>query len=159
MSIFVTDVWVIPALPLLAFLLNILVIRPLDVATRDRGHAAQAQGAHGHDEAHGATGAPEHHEGEVSADDAYVRAMDTVDGHIDTQAAMPRALRKATTTPGGQNFVALMEDEEAHPHHPHGQPTIFARLNGFITIAFMAAAFAWSLGVLFALINNPALQK
>jgi NADH-quinone oxidoreductase subunit L len=174
MSIFVTDVWVIPALPLLAFLLNIAVLRPLDVATRDRGHAAghdahghSTHAASGHDETHGAVGDPEQHDASQSADhelptpdEAYVRAMDTIDGHIDTQAAMPRALRKANqTSEGGHAFVDLMVADEEHPEHPHGQPTIFARINGYMSIVFMTAAFVWSLGVLFALMGNPTLQR
>jgi NADH-quinone oxidoreductase subunit L len=172
MSIFVTDVWVIPALPLLAFLLNILVLRPIDVAVRDKGHAAaEAHGAHGehaagtageHDEAQGNIGNPERHEtdhAEITPDESYVRALDTLDGHIDTPAAMPRALRNAAKTPGGYALVQLVEDAEQHPHHPHGRPTIWARINGALGILAMAAAFAWSIGLLVAMMQNPALQR
>ncbi len=174
MSFFVTDIWVIPALPLLAFLLNILVLRPFfDLSNRDKGHAAEAAAAHGaqghgantaagHDEAHGNVGDPEQHDighAEASPDDAYVRALDTLDGHIDTPAAIPRALRTAEKTPGGYALVQLVEDAEQHPHHPHGSPTIWARINGYMGILFMGLAFLWSLGLLVALMQNPALQR
>jgi NADH-quinone oxidoreductase subunit L len=171
MSVFVSNVWVIPALPLAAFLLNILVFRNLDVRFRDVGHAAagghDAHAGNGHDaHADAATGDPEHqdaahgdHADLPTAEESYVRAIDTIDAHIDTPAAIPGALRRAQRSTGGATAVALVQDNEAHAHHPHGQPTIWARLNGYMGILFMGGAFAWSVGVLVALLQTPALQK
>jgi NADH-quinone oxidoreductase subunit L len=170
MNVFVSKVWVIPALPLAAFLLNILVFRNLDVAMRDRGAAAgghDAHADHGHAaHADAATGDPEHqdahadHDDVPTAEESYVRAIDTIDAPIDTPAAIPGALRRAQErSTGGAAAVALVQSNEEHPHHPHGQPTIWARVNGYMGILFMAGAFAWSVGVLVTLLNNPALQK
>jgi NADH-quinone oxidoreductase subunit L len=163
MSVFVSNVWVIPALPLAAFLINLLVLRPIDVATRDKAQPAHATAGHDHgtaDHEHPPTGDPEAHDDHTpaSAEASYVDAMDTIDGHIDTPAAMPRAERKASATPGGAAFVQIMHQAEDHPEHPHGDPTIWARLNGYMGILFMAAAFVWAVGLLVALMQNPALQ-
>jgi NADH-quinone oxidoreductase subunit L len=160
MNIFVSDVWVIPLMPLLAFILNIFVIRPFDVATRDKGQAH-------HDEAHGAAGTPEQSEavGHATPDIAtlvetsYVSAMDVMDTHIDTPAAINRAARNAQKTSGGAAFVKMMNAEEAAPHHPHGSPTIFARLAGYVAILAMLVAFIWSVGVVIALFSDSTLQK
>lgn len=154
---FVTDVWVIPLLPLVAFILNIFVIRPLDVAIRDKGHAHDD---HGQAEMHDAQASHEQHLSPAELiEESYVQAIDAIDAHIDTPAALPRAFREAKNTSGGRAAVALVQAEEAHPQHPHGSPTIYARLAGFVGILGMFLAFLWSLGVLFALFNDPSLQK
>lgn len=158
MNFFVDNVWMIPALPLGAFLLNILVLRPLDVANRDKGHA------HGHDDhaAHGDAHGHEEHapvSTDVLLETSYVTAIDTIDGHVDTPAVLPRARRRAQQTSGGREFIEMMDDLEVHPHHAHGAPTIFARLNGFLGILAMASAFAWAVGILIALLGNEELAR
>jgi NADH-quinone oxidoreductase subunit L len=150
MSIFVTDVWVIPLLPLAAFILNILILRPLDVAIRDKGHT--------HDEAsHGENAG--HADHEIPSipqllEESYVTPLDTLDGHIDTPAAIPRAVRLASRTHGGRELVRGIEEAETHPHHPHGAPTIWARMNGYLGILAMFLAFCWSTGALLAFIGG-----
>ncbi len=154
MSIFLTDVWVIPLLPLAAFIINIFVLRPIDVAARDRGHAAHdAHDATGHNDAHDLPPIA------TLVDESYVSALDTLDGHVDTPAAMPRALRNAAQqTTGGAELVRMAEEAEAHPEHPHGQPTFVARLNGYMGILAMFLAFCWSIGLLIYLMQNPSQQ-
>jgi NADH-quinone oxidoreductase subunit L len=153
MDIFVNDVWVIPLLPLAAFVINIFILRPLDVLTRGPREdvPAVAHEAAGHD-------AHELPSIETLVEESPVPAMDTLDGHIDTPLAMPRAARIASRTSGGAALVALAHQEEEHPEHPHGKPTVWARLNGYISILAMLAAFAWSIGLLVDLMQNPARQ-
>ncbi len=155
MDIFVRDIWVIPLLPLIALVLNLFIIRPLDVAYRDR--SAHAGAAHdGHAE-HSSSEA--HYTAEELIESSYVSALDTIDGHIDTPAAMNHALQTAQKTSGGKQAVALMRQLEQHPEHPHGKPTIYARLAGYVGIAGMFGSFAWAIGALFAMFNNASLQK
>ncbi len=157
MNIFVSDVWVIPLMPLLAFILNIFVIRPFDVATRDRGQAHHDE-AHAQAETHDTAG---HATPDIATlvETSYVGAMDVIDTHIDTPAAMRRATRNAQKSSGGATFVKMMIDEEQSPHHPHGSPTIFARLAGYVAILSMVVAFIWSVGLLIALFGDSGLQK
>lgn len=163
MNIFVTDVWIIPLLPLAAFILNIGVLRPLDVAVSNRtqGHAEHGHStgdAEGHDVAtdHAAHTIPSIAE---LQENSYVQAIDTLDGHIDTPAAIPNALKQARATHGGRELVRIVEDVEAHSHHPHGSPTVYARIAGYVGIAAMLAAFIWSVGVLTSLMGDTGLQK
>ncbi len=164
-NVFIDNIWVIPALPLLAFILNIFVIRPLDVAIRDRSHGA-GHAEHGHAEQHGQDNGhladnTQHTVPDIDAlvEESYVQGIDDIDGHIATPAALARSIRKAEHTSGGAAAVTLMRDAESHPHHAHGEPTIFARVNGYIGILAMLGAFAWSLGVLFAMLGNGALRN
>jgi len=165
MNIFVTNVWVIPLLPLAVFILNIFVIRPLDVANRDKGLAHADQSAHDVHDLAGAHGDPEQHDTHAPVDipalleESYVPAIDTIDGHVDTPAALSRSRRTAQKTHGGREFIRLMDRLETEPHHPHGAPTFYARLAGFLGIAGMLAAFAWSVAILFALLGDPSLQR
>ncbi len=163
MSTFITDIWVIPLLPLAALLINLLVIRPIDVSMRDRAQAHDALAAHEDERIKTrATTRKVPMTGSMcptsprSSSPAMSPAIDTIDGHVDTAAALPRAFRVARRTSGGQAAVALIERNENELHHGHAKPTFAARVNAWMGIGAMAIAFAWSIGVLFALFSDPA---
>ena len=163
-SFFLEHIWVVPALPLLAFILNIFVLRPLDVAVRDRQTAA-SHGDHDHADHHETADHAASHDSHATPDIAtmiessYVQGLDDIDGHIATTAAVPGAIRRAQRTEGGAAVVELIRNAEDELHHGHQQPSIFARLNGYLGILCMAAAFAYSIGLLFALLNDPAARN
>src|SRR5690242_10463751 len=132
--------WIIPALPLGAMLISFLVLRPLDLATRNRGQAHVGEtvepGAEHAADAADAPGLPGRPEGSVGA-----RDIDTTQGAKGAGGALEHDAHAAVET---------ADDDHGGGHGDHGSGplTPWAMASSILGTAAVAAAFIWSLLIL-----------
>ncbi|MGZ6389000.1 MAG: NADH-quinone oxidoreductase subunit L [Ktedonobacterales bacterium] len=147
--------WIIPALPLGAMLISFLVLRPLDLASRNRGHAhvaetvepgAEHAASHTQQELEstsrsaGAPGLPGGPEGPVGAHD-----IDTIQGAKGAGGALEH------------DAHATADDDHGGGHGDHGSGplTPWAMASSILGTAAVAAAFIWSILILIQFLGDP----
>ncbi|HUY75759.1 MAG TPA: NADH-quinone oxidoreductase subunit L [Ktedonobacterales bacterium] len=162
---FVSYAWVIPALPLAAFIIILGVTRPLEMLARRRELAATG----GHDpasaaSAHGAPG---------DAHDTHASALTPAEhGAVHHDAGQPGApggpggpegAHDMDTLVGAHGRGGALEAPDAHAgggHGEHGAATApWAQAGSSVGIVAMLLAFLVALGILIQFLTTPSLQQ